>query len=64
MAMLDTLNEKVAAAREAGRDVPPVLEELFQLIAAEFDKSATPAPAKAATPALAPSAPDPSGAAQ
>ncbi|NTG09261.1 hypothetical protein [Rhizobium rhizogenes] len=37
MGIFASLSEKIAADREAGRDVPPVIEELFLLIADSLD---------------------------
>lgn len=35
--MVDALTAAIAAMRDAGRDVPPVLEELLMLLAAQVD---------------------------
>lgn len=51
MAIYDELTTKVAEAREAGRDVPPVIEELLLFIAGAIDPASVPAPKPAADPA-------------
>lgn len=45
MSLKDELHKKIAADREAGRDISPVIEELFLMIA---DKVEPPAAKKAA----------------
>lgn len=52
MGIFSDLSEKIKADREAGRDVPPVVEELFLLIADSLD----PQEKKAEEPAPAPQA--------
>lgn len=53
MAIYADISAKIAADREGGRDVPPVMAEYFLLIAESLDpqekKAEEPAPAPAAT---------------
>lgn len=38
MSLTSELNKKIAADREAGRDISPVIEELLLMIAEKVDK--------------------------
>lgn len=41
MSLKDEVQKKIAADREAGREISPVIEELFLMIAAKVEKPAT-----------------------
>lgn len=50
MSLRDDVLAKVTADREAGRDVPPVIEELFLLLADHLDPQPKPEPEQPAEP--------------